>query len=285
MDPEHSADSAFSCNYSLGERLFTTCTGCWATRPLRRGLAGSILLRLADDPDDDCEGIYLDICHVAAAFKADASEETAEKVDQVIACWYDGDKAACPDTGPPDPLTPVLGPISGSIPHQPDDEYLEVTERFNQKGDVMIEVTFENPMALENPTGFTVSFLGARLMGVPTGSLSTAGRLGDMAITLLRKTSMVGEGLMMLPALTFPRAARTACASSSSKIPAGFTSTNRFIANINFTLGNLPAPDQMSLVIGDSGRGLNYKQGDVTRYRDFTIWKWHPSLFKLPKED
>ena len=60
---------------------------------------------------------------------------------------------------------------------------------------------------------------------------------------------------------------------------------DRFMGNIDFTLGDIPDPDRIYLVIHDSGEGINYKEGDATRYRDFTVWRWHPDLFELPKED
>jgi hypothetical protein len=53
-----------------------------------------------------------------------------------------------------------------------------------------------------------------------------------------------------------------------------------FLGYINFSLGNVPNPDRIRLVV-DDGR---YPEGE-TRFEDFTIWKWHPSLHELPKED
>ena len=285
LDPEHSADSAFSCNYSLGERLFHDLYRVLGDTAFEAGFSRLYLLRLADDPDDDCEGIYLDICHVAAAFKADASEETAEKVDQVIACWYDGDKAACPDTGPPDPLTPVLGPISGSIPHQPDDEYLEVTERFNQKGDVMIEVTFENPYGPRESHWVYGIIFRSSIDGSSHRVFVNSWKAWRHGYYSAEKDQHGGGRADDAPGVDVSEGGENRLRLIVIEDTGWLYVNDRFIANINFTLGNLPAPDQMSLVIGDSGRGLNYKQGDVTRYRDFTIWKWHPSLFKLPKED
>lgn len=57
------------------------------------------------------------------------------------------------------------------------------------------------------------------------------------------------------------------------------------MGNINFRLGNLPERERIYLVIADNGRGINFKHDDVTRFRNLTIWKWHPSLFDLPDDD
>ena len=56
----------------------------------RQGFRNLYLKRLADDPEDNCEGTRLDICHVRAAFKSEVPAEVAATVDRVIARWYDG---------------------------------------------------------------------------------------------------------------------------------------------------------------------------------------------------
>ena len=55
---------------------------------------------------------------------------------------------ALPTPGPtPDPSTPIYGPISGSIAHDSDDGGSETYQGPTVTGDVMLEVTFENPFA------------------------------------------------------------------------------------------------------------------------------------------
>ena len=284
LDAE-SGDPEFSCNYSLGERLFHDLYRVLGDTAFEAGFSRLYLLRLADDPDDDCEGTRLGICHVEAAFKAGATEETAEKVDQVIACWYDGDKAACPDTGPLDPLTPVLGPISGSIPHLLDDGgYRERSRSFEQGGDVMIEVTFENPyppkeshweygLYLRSSTGSSHRIYLSSRKSWRHSYYSTEddryGRGGRGDAPGL-DVSEGGENHLRL-------------------VKVGDTGwlyvNDQFIANINFKLGDITNADQISLITQDSDRGINHKEGEATHFRDFTIWKWHPDLFELPKDD
>ena len=277
----------FSCKYDLGdlgERMFLDLYHVLGDTAFREGFSRLFILSRSDDLGDDCEDADVGICHVEAAFKAGASEEAAEKVDQVIACWYHGDKAACPDTGPTDPLTPVLGPAKGIIPHQPDDGRSEKSEEFEQSGDVMIEVTFENPyppseshwvygLDLRSSTGdFRRIYLSSRKSWRHSYYSAEKEQYGGgrWQEALGVDVSEGGENRLRLIVIE----------------DTGWLYVNdRFIANINFSLGNLPNTDEIRLVIQDDGRDLNYKEGDVTRYRDFTIWKWHPDLFELPKDD
>ena len=61
---------------------------------------------------------------------------------------------------------------------------------------------------------------------------------------------------------------------------------DNFVGNINFSLGDIPNPDRIGLVIDDEpGDGRRYNERDKTVFKDFTIWQWHPSLFDLPKDD
>ena len=55
---------------------------------------------------------------------------------------------------------------------------------------------------------------------------------------------------------------------------------------IPFNLGTVPNPDRINLVIADiAGGRFEYESGGKTRFEEFTVWKWHPSLFDLPKDD
>ena len=51
---------------------------------------------------------------------------------------------------------------------------------------------------------------------------------------------------------------------------------DRFMGNINFDLGDIANPDRISLVIASEKDG-------ATKFEDFRIWRWHPSLFDLPE--
>ena len=80
----------FSCNYSLGERLFHDLYRNLDGPVFRQGFRNLYLLSRTDDPKDQCEGVDLGVCHVGAAFKHDGTAETAAIVDKLLARWYHG---------------------------------------------------------------------------------------------------------------------------------------------------------------------------------------------------
>ena len=88
MDPEQLGTRGFNCNYSLGERIFLDLYNILSEETFRRGFRNLYLKAQAEDYSDDCEGTDLGICHLVAAFKADASEADAAKVDEVVERWY-----------------------------------------------------------------------------------------------------------------------------------------------------------------------------------------------------
>ena len=100
----------FRCNYSLGERLFHDLYRSLDETSFRQGFRNLYLLSLVDDLKDTCEGIKVDICHVEAAFKNDASAEAAAIVDKVIDRWYHGTEpydTSYQDTATVDPSLPA----------------------------------------------------------------------------------------------------------------------------------------------------------------------------------
>ena len=99
------ADSAFTCNYALGERLFVDLYRSLEEDDFRRGLRGLYLLSQVEDEDDTDVGTSLGIEHVTAAFK-DAEEQESDIVDVLAARWYDGTEpydTSARDTAPADP--------------------------------------------------------------------------------------------------------------------------------------------------------------------------------------
>ncbi|MYC32812.1 MAG: fibronectin type III domain-containing protein [Chloroflexi bacterium] len=79
-----------SCDYYLGSQLFLDLYHALGEETFRQRFRNLYLKRLRDDPNDDCEGTRLDICHVEAAFKAGASDDVIARVDEVIDRWYHG---------------------------------------------------------------------------------------------------------------------------------------------------------------------------------------------------
>ena len=78
----------YRCNYPLGERLFLDLYDAFGEQEFRQRFRNLYLKSQAEDYSDDCEGTALGICHLVAAFKADATEAQAAKVDEIVARWY-----------------------------------------------------------------------------------------------------------------------------------------------------------------------------------------------------
>ena len=88
MDPDALGTRGFNCNYSLGEQLFLDLYNSLGEETFRQGFRALYLKSQAEDYSDDCEGTELGICHLLAAFKADATEAQAAMVDEIVARWY-----------------------------------------------------------------------------------------------------------------------------------------------------------------------------------------------------
>ena len=80
--------SGKKCYYSFGERLFLDLYNSLGEETFRQGFRNLYLKSQSEDYSDDCEGTDVGICHLVAAFKADASEADAAKVDEIVARWY-----------------------------------------------------------------------------------------------------------------------------------------------------------------------------------------------------
>ena len=72
----------------MGEQIFLDLYNSLGEETFRRGFRNLYLKAQAEDYSDDCEVTDLGICHLVAAFKADASEADAAKADEVVERWY-----------------------------------------------------------------------------------------------------------------------------------------------------------------------------------------------------
>ena len=88
LKPGDLETKGFNCNYSLGEALFVDLYDSLGEETFRQGFRNLYLKSQRDDATDDCEGTYLGICHLVAAFKADVSAEVAAQVDEIVGRWY-----------------------------------------------------------------------------------------------------------------------------------------------------------------------------------------------------
>ena len=88
LKPGDLETKGFNCNYSLGEALFLDLYHTLGEETFRQGFRNLYLKSQRDDATDDCEGTYLGICHLVAAFQADVSAEVAAQVDEIVGRWY-----------------------------------------------------------------------------------------------------------------------------------------------------------------------------------------------------
>ena len=88
MFSEETGTEGSSCNYPLGEAIFLDLYHSLGEDTFSQGLRRLYLKDLYDDPTDECEGTQLRICHLISAFKTNASEDVAAKVDEVVSRRY-----------------------------------------------------------------------------------------------------------------------------------------------------------------------------------------------------
>ena len=111
---EDGTDSAFTCNYALGERLFIDLYRSMDEDSFRRGLRDLYLLSQVADDDEMQDDTEVGIEHLKIAFRG--GEEVENPVVDVIAArWYDGTQPSAlsdQETGLPNP---ILRTINGRI--------------------------------------------------------------------------------------------------------------------------------------------------------------------------
>lgn len=79
---------SYRCNYPLGERLFLDLYHALGDETFRKAFRDLYLKSQAEDYSDDCEGTDLGICHLLAAFRADASASQVAQIDEIVRRWY-----------------------------------------------------------------------------------------------------------------------------------------------------------------------------------------------------
>ena len=99
---EDGANSAFACNYALGERLFVDLYRNLDEHSFWEGLRTLYALSQEVDEDETSEDKGVGIEHVRTAFKGRETEESV--VDTIVARWYDGTEPY--DTSTRDVTTP-----------------------------------------------------------------------------------------------------------------------------------------------------------------------------------
>ena len=182
----------------------------------------------------------------------------------------------------PDPLAPVFGPVDGSIALEHKRSALERYYGLTLSGDVMVEATFFNPSETQGRRwNYGILFQSAGLNLYHWIYIESAKewthslRSGEDQYTISGRkdeyfheidNSQGGQNHLRLVVIG----------------DTGWVFINdKYVSRIRFNLGDVPNPDRISLVVVNEG------EPDGTRvfFEDFTVWKWHPSLFELPEDD
>ena len=193
-----------------------------------------------------------------------------------------------PPTPTPNPKVPVFGPDSGRILHESDDGLIAQYRGPSVSGDVMVEVTFEVPFAPnESHWNFGLQFDSERPSTYHWIEISGefGGRLNHWRLSG-PDSKLQGRLAEDLVGLNLQKGdtnhIRIIVVGDS-----GWVYVNeRRVTIVNFSLGDIPKPDTIDLMILDTtSRGPGYGKGGHTKFEDFTVWKWHPSLFDLPDDN
>ena len=191
-------------------------------------------------------------------------------------------------TPTPNPSVPIFGPESGRITHEADDGYFAEYRGPQVAGDVMIEVTFEVPFAPnKSHWNFGIQFDSDQPSTYHWVEIS--GQFGGR-LNHWRKSGpdsrIQGRLSEDLHGLNHQKGDTNHIRLIVIGEEGWVYVNDRRVSIINFSLGDIPNPDKINLLIGDTtSRGRGYDKAGHTKFEDFTVWKWHPSLFKLPKDD
>ena len=108
------ADSAFTCNYALGERLFVDLYRNLGEGAFQQGLRDLYLLSQVDDVGQNGDNTELGIEHVKAAFTG-AKDVDTSAMDAIAARWYDGSVPYAMTEARTGMTNPMLRTINGRI--------------------------------------------------------------------------------------------------------------------------------------------------------------------------
>ena len=191
-------------------------------------------------------------------------------------------------TPTPNPVIPFFGPISDVIFHEEADGKIERYLGPDISGDVIIDVTVVVPFEPnESHWNFGIQFRNDRpgsfhlveVGGIFGGSYNHWRKSGSGEEWRGRRVEdVVGMNL------------QKGDKNRIQLIVIGDTGylyiNNRRAGILNFDLGDIPTPNRIYLVVIDQdSQGFEYSRGGHTKFEDFTVWNWHPSLFELPKDD
>ena len=90
-DGPQNVDDRWLCEYTLGEGLLIDLYQELGENTFLRGMGNLYRKTLRDDPSDDCEGTYANICHLRHAFHTAVPTGDAASVKAIIDKWYYGE--------------------------------------------------------------------------------------------------------------------------------------------------------------------------------------------------
>lgn len=191
-------------------------------------------------------------------------------------------------TPTPNPGIPFYGPESGVIFHEEADGKIERHRGPDISGDVMIDVTVVVPF---EPRESNWNF-GIQFRNDTPGSfhLIEVGSIFGGSFNHWR-SSGVGEkwqGRIVedVIGMNLQKGDRNRIQLIVKDSTGHLYINNRRAGVINFDLGDIPTANRIYLVVVDrDSQGYEYSLGGHTKFEDFTVWRWHPSLFDLPDDD
>ena len=234
--------------------------------------------------DDDFEGatIFKD----AAVWKWDSS--MYRDFSEIDPGYVPPSAPTSTITPTPNPNVPIFGPVSGSIRHEEEDGRFELFNGPYVDGDVMIEVTMEVPFApneshwnfgLWFDTPKSGAFHIVDVSGIFGGAYNHWRKSGPDAEWQGRRSEDV-------TGINLQKGEKNHIRVILIGDSAHLYVNDRRMGILNFSLGGMPPPDWVGIVIDDSDfQGSRYSRGGHTKFEDFTVWNWHPSLFDLPDDD
>ena len=191
-------------------------------------------------------------------------------------------------TPTPNPAIPIYGPETGVIFHEEADGKIERHRGPDIDGDVMIEVTVVAPFEpSESNWNFSIQLQTSK----PGAShLVEVGSIFGGSYNHWRKSGpdeeWRGHRVEDVIGLNLQKGDRNRIQLIVIGNSGHLYINNRRAGILNLDLGDISSPDRVSLVVVDrDSQGSNYSLGGHTKFEDFMVWNWHPSLFDLPEED
>ena len=186
------------------------------------------------------------------------------------------------------PAIPYYGPESDVIFHEEADGKTEVHRGPDISGDVMIEVTVVVPFEPnESNWNFSIQLSSSK---PGAAHLIEVGSIFGGSYNHWRKSGPDDEWRGRIVEDVVGMNLQKGDRNRIQLIVIGDSGhlyiNNRRAGILNFNLGFIPSPDRVYLVVVDRDtQGYEYSLGGHTKFEDFTVWRWHESLFDLPDDD